>query len=114
MAHVVSIVFSGFPPEVISDWCAVSIETARRWKSGQTNPSPTALKLFALYRDRLILGQEWDGWLINRSTIVDPEGNATTQGQLRAYYLNLQLLAQLCRSNEDAYAEYLRNLSMAG
>lgn len=114
MANVVSSVFYSYPPEVIAEWCAVSIETAQRWKAGESRPSSTALKLFALYRDRLVLGQEWNGWLVNRATIVDPEGNATTSGQLRAYYLNLQLLAELCRRNEDAYADYVRNLSMAG
>lgn len=114
MANVVSSVFYGISAELIAEWCAVSVETARRWKAGESHPSPTALKLFAIYRERLVLGQEWHGWLINKATIVDPEGNATTQGQLRAYYLNLQLLAQLCRGNEVAHAEYLHNLSVAG
>lgn len=101
-SRVISSVFYGIPAELIADWCGVSLETARRWKTGQTQPSASALKLFVLYRDRKVLNKEWDGWLINRETLVDPEGNATTQGQLRAYAHVYALCQELARGNDEA------------
>lgn len=114
MANVVSSVFYGISAELIAEWCAVSVETARRWKAGESHPSPTALKLFALYRERLVLGQEWHGWLINKGTIVDPEGNATTQAQLRAYFLIYQFCSELARRDDATLETFERLRAMAG
>ena len=77
-------------------------------------PSPQALRLFELHRDRRILGAEWDGWLVNNAELVDPEGNATTQGQLRAYYQVYQLCHELMRGNDAAQAEFDAIVRLAG
>jgi len=106
VAKVVSSVFFGYSAELIADWCGVSVRTALRWKHGQSRPPPPALKLFELHRDRRILGPEWDRWLVNSAVLVDPEGNATTQGQLRAYFQVYQLCHELMRGNEAAQAEF--------
>jgi hypothetical protein len=107
---VSSALFFGTPVKEIAEICAVSLRTAYRWKTGQAYPPPTALKLFLLYRDRRVLGEAWEGWLINRDTLVDPEGNATTQPQLRAYALNYQLLRELTR-NDPAARDLLEKYS---
>lgn len=92
---VVTSVFYGYSAKVIAEWCGVSIETAKHWKRGGRHPSLSAAKLFALYRNGKVLGAEWNEWQIKDGLLVDPEGNQTTQGQLRAYYLIYQLCNEL-------------------
>jgi hypothetical protein len=113
-SNVVSGVFYGYPAELLSAWCLVSLETAIKWKRGETEPSPQALRLFELHRDRRILGPEWDGWVVNKAHLVDPENNATTQGQLRAYYHVYQLCHALMRDNDAAKAEFNAIMRLAG
>jgi hypothetical protein len=108
-SNVVFGAFYGFPAELVAEWCGVSVRTAQRWKDGQSRPSTSALKLFLLHRERKVLGKEWDGWLINRETLVDPEGNSTTQGQLRAYAHVYALCHELVKRDKEA-AELLRRL----
>jgi hypothetical protein len=43
------------------------------------------LRLSVLNRDGRVLDDTWKGWAVHRSKLVDPDGNETTQGQLRAY-----------------------------
>lgn len=111
---VTSIYFAGYPPEVIADWCCVSIETARRWKFCQAEPSTQAKRLFELHRERQILGHEWRGWIVKGNRLVDPEGHETTQGQLRAYYQVYQLCRELMRDDADALARFADILANAG
>ena len=111
---VVSTVFFGYSVQLLSQWCLVDEETALRWKRGEQDPSPQALLLFKLHRDGRILGPEWEGWHIRDGQIVDPENQSTTQGQLRAYYVNYQLLRELMHGNEAAIAEYNRAMELAG
>lgn len=113
-AKVVYGAFYGFPAEVIADWCGVSVRTAARWKDGRNRPSPSALKLFELHRDRRILGKEWNGWLINQATLVDPEGNSTTQGQLRAYAHVYALCSELAKRDRSAADLLDRLIATAG
>jgi hypothetical protein len=101
-SNVVSSLFYGVSAEVIAEWCAVSVKTAKRWKRGESPPTASAMKLFRLHRDRQVLGAEWDGWLINGGTIVDPDGNETTQEQLRAYVFVYQLCRELAREDPQA------------
>jgi hypothetical protein len=80
-------VFYGYPAELIALWCAVSPRTAASWKAGKGKPSRQALRLFALHRDERVLDDQWRGWRIRKGTLVDPDGNATTQAQLRTYWM---------------------------
>jgi hypothetical protein len=107
-------VFYGYPAKVIAEWCGVSVRTAERWKEGVSRPSRSALRLFTLHAERRVLGKEWDGWLINQAALVDPEGNSTTQGQLRAYYHVYQLCRELMRGNEAAQSEFDAIVRLAG
>lgn len=107
-------IFYSYPASLIAEYCGVSVRTATRWKTGQTKPPPSAIKLFILHRDRRVLGAEWEGWLINKDTLVDPEGNATTQPQLRAYALNYQLLRELLRGDPAAREAFERFSRIAG
>ena len=112
--RVVNSLFYGFSAEWLSQACLVDVDTAARWKRGELAPSPQALMLFELHRDGRILGSEWKGWKILRAEIVDPEGNGTTQGQLRAYYLNYRLLRELLRDRPDVMARYLAAHALVG
>lgn len=101
-SRILSGVFYGYPADLVAEICGVSVETAARWKSGDSSPSRPALRLFNLHRARKVLASPaWDGWLVNGDELVSPEGNSTTQGQLRAYYLVYQLAAELTRDRPE-------------
>jgi hypothetical protein len=104
--------FYGYPPELIAAWCGVSVPTARRWKRGVAAPRP-ALRLFTLYRDGKVLDQHWEGWRTHKGTLTDPDGNSTTQGQLRAYWAVLQLGADLARRDPEAAERWWELLKRA-
>lgn len=105
-------IFYGYPPELIAQWCGVSVATARRWKNGGAVPRP-ALRLFALHRDGKVLDEHWVGWRAHGDTLTDPEGNTTTQSQLRAYALIMQYAADLARRDPEAQREFLELLKRA-
>lgn len=106
-------IFYGYPPELIARWCGVTVSTARRWKAGTMRPARAALRLFGLYRDGRALGDAWHGWTVRDGVLVDPEGNQTTQGQLRAYGLVMQLAADLARRDPEAHERYRAILKSA-
>jgi hypothetical protein len=107
-------IFEGYPAEVVARWCAVSVKTAQLYKSGLRRPSRQSLRLFALQRDRQVLGAPWAGWLINGDSIVDPDGNATTVGQLRAYFLVTQVASALARELGPQYQAMFHRLLVVG
>jgi hypothetical protein len=111
---VVSSVFYGYPAELVAQWCGVTVRTAERWKRGERRPSTSAVKLFELHRSRRVLGSEWNGWLVKDALLVDPEGNETSQGQLRAYYLVYQLCLELKRGDASAEATFAEIIRAAG
>ena len=55
----------------------------------------------------------WTGWKHHEGALADPEGNATTQGQLRAYYLVMQLAADLALRDPESSEQYLAILRSA-
>ena len=106
-------IFSGYPVELVARWCAVSLSTARQYKSGKRNPSLQALRLFTLHRDQLVLTNQWRGWKINGDSIVDPDGNATTRGQLHGYSLILQWVAAVAARDPSTQRQYYELLKRA-
>jgi len=98
-------VFEGFPAQLIADWCGVSLSTANAYKAGRRRVPRPVLRLWSLYGQRRVLGDEWAGWLINGHSIVDPDGNATTVGQLNAYWIVMQLAAEYARQLGPAQQE---------
>jgi hypothetical protein len=111
VASFVVSIFSGYPAELVARWCSVSVDTAVCWKSGTRKPSRQALKLFALHRDGRVLDDPWRDWSVRDGTITDPEGNTTTQGQLRAYAFVMQFAAEVARrspQDQDAWYELLQ------
>jgi hypothetical protein len=98
-------IFYGYPPELIAQWCGVSVATARRWKRAG-GASRTALRLFALYRDGKVLDGHWPGWTAHNGVLTDPEGNSTSQTQLRAYWLVMQLAADLASRDPESRQRY--------
>ena len=103
--HSTKELFYGYPDWVIAEWCCVSLQTARHWKSGIRAPGPAATKLFMLHRDGRILTSEWEGWRLRNGKLCDPEGHETTQGQLRAYAFIYALAAEFGRQNDAARRE---------
>jgi hypothetical protein len=53
------------------------------------------VKLFLLHRDRAVLGAAWKGWVIKGESIVDPDGNETSQPLLRNYFWVVQIARAL-------------------
>lgn len=92
-------IFYGVPVETIAEVCAVSLGTAYQYKSGTRRPGTSATKLMQLHNAGRILGKEFMDFRVRGSTIVDPEGNITTAGQLRAYGLIMQLVAEWTRTD---------------
>lgn len=104
-------IFYGYPAKLIAEWCRVSPATASLWKQNKRKPSLQALRLFTLHRDESLLGEPWRGWKIRGATLVDPDGNATTQAQLRAYWLIMQYAAELAKrdpAEQDRFYALLR------
>lgn len=105
-------IFHGYPAELVSEWCCVSLRTAREYKSGARKPTKQAAKLFLLYRDRRVLTTDWRDWLIKPDAIVDPDGNETTRAQLRGYWLIMQFAREVAReAGPESYAEFQRLLA---
>jgi hypothetical protein len=99
-------IFYAFPAKLIAAWCGVSPATAALWKQNKRKPSLQALRLFTLHRDELLLGEAWRGWKVRGGALVDPDGNATTQRQLRAYWLIVQYAAELSRRDPLEYERF--------
>lgn len=103
-------IFYGYPAELVSEWCCVSLRTARLYKSGEKRPSKQAAKLFLLHRDRRVLTTGWRDWIVKDGAIVDPDGNETTRAQLRGYWLVMQYARELARERGPESVEHLLRL----
>ena len=75
-------IFYGYPAGLIAEWCAVKLSTAHAYKSGRLKPGASVVKLFKLHAQRLVLTEDWAGWLVKPDAIVDPEGNETNRNLL--------------------------------
>ena len=93
--------FYGYPATMIAQVCAVKLSNAHAYKSRRCKPGASVVKLWLLYRDRLVLPLEWKGWLIKPEAIVDPEGNETNRSQLRNFRLMMQYAHDLARRTGD-------------
>lgn len=112
-AKIVSFRFYGYPAEVIARWCLVPLQKARRLKSGQDEPNRWLARLFELHAQEQLLTPEWCGWKIRGGTIVDPQGNVTTENQLRCYALVYQWAADIARRDDALRAQYDNLLRLA-
>ncbi len=105
-------VFYGYPDHLIAQWCGVSLRTAAGYKAGKVRPSKAVMRLFLLHRENRVLGPEWKSWRIKPDGLVDPDGNETTQAQLRAYFFIVQFARGLAADRGEAVrAEFYRLLS---
>ena len=88
-----------------------AVPTAQLYRIGGRKPSRQALRLFTLHS---VLGDGWEGWQVRKEFLIDPEGNRTTQAQLRGLYIILQFAGDLARRSSDPadrehYWELLQN-----
>lgn len=89
--------FYGYPADLIAKWCDVAHSTALAYKTGRVKLSKPVMKLFRLHRDRMVMTPERKGWLVTSNALVDPEGNETSRGLLRGYYLMIQYCRELAK-----------------
>lgn len=104
--------FYGYPPEIISAWCCVSVRTARACKNGSKRPSRPVMRLFRLHQELRVLTDEWEGFKVTPKGILDPAGNMTHPNQLEHFCLIMQCAAKIARSGSDG-ADGLRVLLRA-
>lgn len=91
-------------PEIVAEWCAISVETAKHFLSGRRRPSPPVRKLYDLYREGKVLGPEWEGWRIKGDRLLDPHGNEMSIQLLEHW----QLVCQLAHAKApEAYNQLL-------
>jgi len=95
--------FYGYPAEVISKWCCVSLSTARAYKCGVKKPGKAVQELMRLHSERHVLTAEWEGWLVKSDAIVDPEGNETSRNLLRGYAQILAWAHDLAQRSGDEH-----------
>jgi hypothetical protein len=100
-APAVFTIFHGYPAELVAEWCGISVATARLYKAGKRKPSRAVSKLFLLHRDRRVLGATWRDWIIKPDSIVDPDGNETSRGQLHNYFWIVQFARRMAYDRED-------------
>lgn len=108
-----NLLFYGYPPELIAQWCGVTAHTAYLYKIGARKPSKHVMRLFVLHRDGRVLGPEWREWAVRKDRLVSPEGQETTQGQLAAYWLIVQLAADLAAKDPETREQYWQILRRA-
>lgn len=74
--------------------CAVTVKTARNWKTGKVFPPAAAIKL--LTRDLGCFHPAWNGWVISaRGELCSPENWVATPGDVRAQQFHHTLTAAL-------------------
>jgi hypothetical protein len=98
----VSALFYGVPVEVIAKVCDVTRATARGYKIGSRKPSRQVNRLMQLHNaDRVLDPQYWPrGWRFHKNSIVDPDGNITTEAQLRGYAMLIQVFMHRARQDD--------------
>ena len=86
--------------DLIAQWCCVDLKTARHYKSGARAPGKSALVLFVLHANGLVLPAEWQGFSFRGGTLWDPSGRPLTHGMLRAYELGIQVMREWARGDD--------------
>lgn len=94
-------IFYGYPDDVVARWCGITPASVRQYKSGKRKPSRTVVRLFMLHREGRVLDAQWKGWQLRPDSIVDPDGNETTRGQLHNYFWIVQLCRRLAYEQQD-------------
>jgi len=97
-------IFDGYSAALIAEWCAVSIKTATLYKSNWRKPSRQALRVFVLHRDGRVLSDVWRDCCVRGDRLIDPEDQGVTLGQLRAYWIVMQLAAEYARRRSQVHA----------
>lgn len=110
---VTSLLFYGYSPLMLSEWCAITEAHAKRLKQASSLPSAPVRRLFELHRDKQVLTPAFHGFRVAGDRIFDPEGNGTTANQLRAYAILMQWAAELARSSESTRAQFDNILRLA-
>lgn len=86
--------FYGYPAEVIAEWCGVSIGTAQHYKAGRRKPPTPVLRLFRLYRDGKVLGDEWEEYKMVNDKLFGPDGRFVRPSDIALMGLVWQALAE--------------------
>ena len=60
-----------------------------------------------------MLSSEFRGWKVRKGVLISPEGEETTQTQLRGYFLIMQFARELASKDPSSYEEFHKLLKMA-
>lgn len=93
--------FYGVPVAEIQRITGCEKSTAYSYKNGNRKPSTAVIKLMQFYNaERILDPKYWPrGWRFHQGQIIDPEGNVTTEAQLRGYGMLMQCLAEWTRND---------------
>ena len=80
----------------------MSVGTAEHYKAGRRKPPTPVLRLFRLYRDGQVLGNEWAGFKIVKGKLYGPDGRAVRPSDIALMGLVWQALAD--KDPESYYA----------
>ena len=94
--------FYGYPAAVIAEWCGVSVGTAEHYKAGRRKPPTPVLRLFRLYRDGQVLGNDWEGYKVKDERLFGPDGRHVRPTDIALMGLVWQALAE--KDPESYYA----------
>ena len=92
--------FYGYPAVLIAEWCGVSIGTAEHYKTGRRKPPTPVLRLFRLYRDGKVLGDEWSGYKVTHEKLFGPDDRFVRPSDIALLGLVWQALAE---KDPDSY-----------
>src|ERR1700733_704511 len=99
---ITAALFEGFPASGVAEVCCCSVQTAYHWKAGIRRPSERELKLWKLYRDERVLTEQFRGFRVRGSELIDPKGKSLTVAQLEFYQQMLAYSRDLARRLGDA------------
>lgn len=86
--------FYGYSAELIAAWCGVSVGTAEHYKAGRRKPPTPVLRLWTLYRENCVLGEDWAGHRVIGNKLFGPDGRHITPSDYALIGLLWQALAE--------------------
>lgn len=71
--------------------------TLMRWRTGKVVPHRSSIDLLRALAGKRIAwaAKDWDGWRFSRDKLLGPEGEAFSAGELKAWWIERQLIPVL-------------------
>lgn len=97
--------YDGYSAELLSQWLEITLNYAKRLKTGHGKASKHLQVLFELASKQQRLGEKWEGWRFVEKSLWTPEDKEITQGDIRALPYLKALQASLTRGLQGEYHE---------